>query len=108
MAYHYIATVKNSSKYPFRLLAGKKATYVSCIEETSLNTATHPYSRMYEASYYLNIIANNSYGEWSNVLEKLKGYARELNPNMIHYEAYEREHEKDFRNLMKDHPEYEG
>ena len=84
MAFHYIATTTNMSKYPFRLFAGKKAKYVSCIGETSLDTSTHPYSRKYEASYYLNIIANNSYGEWSNVVDKLKAYAKELVPNMIH------------------------
>ena len=108
MAFHYIATTTNSSKYPFRLFAGKKAKYVSCIGDTSLDTSTHPYSRMYEASYYLNIIANNSYGEWSNVVGKLKAYAKELNPNMIDYETYHRDHDKEFYELHKDHPQFEG
>ena len=88
MAFHYIATTTNSSKYAFRLFAGKKAKYVSCIGETSLDTSTHPYSRMYEASYYLNIIANNAHGKWSNVFDKLNAHAKKLNPNIIHYEAY--------------------
>ena len=101
MAHHYIATTTNSSKYAFRLFAGKKAKYVSCIGETSLDTSTHPYSRMYEASYYLNIIANNSYGEWSNVVDKLKAYAKELNPSMMHYEAYQREHEREYREIQE-------
>ena len=56
---------------------------------------------MYEASYYLNIIANNSYGEWSNVVDKLKAYAKELVPNMIHYEAYQREHEREYREIQE-------
>ena len=76
--------------------------------KNSLDTSTHPYSRMYEASCYLNIIANNSYGEWSNVVDKLKAYAKELNPNMIHYEAYQRDHDKKFYELHKDHPQFEG
>ena len=63
---------------------------------------------MYEASYYLNIIANNSYGEWSNVVDKLKAYAKELVPNRIHYEAYQRDHDKEFYELHKDHPQFEG
>ena len=108
MAFHYIATTTNSSKYPFRLFAGKEAKYVSCIGETSLDTSTNPYSRMYEASYYLNIIANNSYDEWSNVVDKLKAHAKELIPNMIHYEAYQRDHDKEFFELYKGHPQFEG
>ena len=108
MAFHYIATTTNMSKYPFRLFAGKKAKYVSCIGETSLDTSTHPYSRMYEASYYLNIIANNSYGEWSNVVDKLKAYAKELVPNMIHYEAYQSDADSEVYELHKVHPLVEG
>ena len=108
MAYHYIATTTNSSKYTFRLFAGKRAKYVSCIGETSLENASHPYSRMYEASYYLNIIANNSYGEWSNVVNKLKAKAKELDPNMTHYEKYRRIHDKEFYKLFKEHPQFEG
>ena len=108
MAYHYIATTTNNSKYSFRLFAGKKAKYVSCIGETSLDTATHRYSRMHEASYYLNIIANNSYSEWSNVVDKLKAKAKELMPDMKHYEKYQRIHDKEFYELFKDHPQFEG
>ena len=52
MAYHFIATVRDSSKYSFRLFAGRKAKFVSFVGKTSLDTATHPYSKMYEASYY--------------------------------------------------------
>ncbi len=60
MAYHFISTVKNDQKDSFRLIAVKKCLYLYLIGETSLSTATHPYSRMYEASYYLNIIANQT------------------------------------------------
>tara|TARA_A100001011_G_scaffold159251_1_gene167621 strand:- start:227 stop:553 length:327 start_codon:yes stop_codon:yes gene_type:complete len=108
MAYHFIATVRDSSKYPFRLFAGRKAKFVSFVGETSLDTATHPYSKMYEASYYLNIIANESSSDWSNVVSKLKAYAKELNPNMMEYDEYQKDNEKTFRELFKDHPQYDG
>ena len=48
---------------------------------------------MHEASYYLNIIANNSNNEQSAVVDKLKAYAKELSPSMKHYEAYQRMNE---------------
>ena len=63
MTYHFISTVKNEQKDSFRLFAGKKCKYISLIGETSLSTATNPYVRMHEASYYLNIIANETYSE---------------------------------------------
>ena len=102
MAYHYIATVKKENKNAFRTVANKKADYVTVVGKTSLSTSNEPFLRMHEASYYLNIIANNSYSEWSNVVAKLKAHAKELNPSMKHYEAYQREHEREYRYLMKD------
>ena len=93
MAFHYIATVKKENKNAFRTVANKKADYVTLVGTTSLSTSNEPFLRMHEASYYLNIIANNSYSEWSNVVDKLKAHAKELNPSMMHYEAYQREHE---------------
>ena len=72
MAFHYIATVKKENKNAFRTVANKKADYVTLVGKTSLSTSNEPFLRMHEASYYLNIIANNSYSEWSNVVDKLK------------------------------------
>ena len=102
MAYHYIATVKKMDKHSFRSVASKKAEYVTLVGETSLSTSSDPFLRMHEASYYLNVIANNSYSEWSDVVDKLKAYAKELNPSMKHYEAYQRENEKEYRELIQD------
>ena len=48
---------------------------------------------MDEASYYLNIIANQSNDVWSNLVSKLKAYAKELNPNTMEHE----ENQKTFR-----------
>mgnify|MGYP001461815688 CR=1 FL=1 len=39
---------------------------------------------MYKASYYLNIIAKNSYREWSNVIYILKARAKEQNPHLLY------------------------
>ena len=57
---------------------------------------------MDEASYYLNIIANESNDVWSNVVSKLKAYSKELNPNTMEYEENQKENEKTFRELFKD------
>ena len=103
MAYHYIATVKKENKNAFRTVANKKADYVTLVGPTSLSTSNEPFLRMHEASYYLNIIANNSYSEWSNVVDKLKAHAKELNPSMMHYEAYQREHEREYREIQEQH-----
>ena len=102
MAFHYIATVKKENKNAFRTVANKKADYVTLVGTTSLSNSNEPFLRMHEASYYLNIIANNSYSEWSNVVDKLKAHAKELKPSMMHYEAYQREHEREYRDLMED------
>ena len=108
MAFHYISTVKKENKNAFRTVANKKADYVTLVGTTSLSTSNEPFLRMHEASYYLNIIANNSYSEWSDVVDKLKAYAKELSPSMKHYEAYQRDHDKEFYELHKDHPQFEG
>ena len=106
MAYHFISTVRDDQKDSFRLFAGKKCKFISLIGKTSLDTATHPYSRMYEASYYLNIIANETYGEWKDLVKELKEKALKLNPNMQDFEDYQREDELDHYKRMKDHPRY--
>ena len=48
---------------------------MSLVGSTSLDTSTHPYARMYEASYYLNIIANETYAEWKDLVKELKAKA---------------------------------
>ena len=101
MAFPRIATVKKENKNAFRTVANKKADYVTLVGTTSLSTSNEPFLRMHEASYYLNIIANNSYSEWSNVVDKLKAHAKELNPSMMHYEAHQREHEKEYREIQE-------
>ena len=106
MLYHFISTVKNEQKDSFRLFAGKKCKYISLIEETSLSTATHPYARMHEASYYLNIIANETYADWNDLVKELKAKALKLQPHMRDYEEHERANELGYHKRMKDHPNY--
>tara|TARA_Y100000991_G_scaffold199141_1_gene170685 strand:- start:47 stop:379 length:333 start_codon:yes stop_codon:yes gene_type:complete len=106
MAYHFISTVKNERKDSFRLFAGKKCKYISLIGETSLSTATHPYARMYEASYYLNIIANETYSQLDNLVKKLKAKALKLQPHMRDYEEYDKTDELEYHKRMQDHPKY--
>ena len=106
MAYHFISTVRDDQKDSFRLFAGKKCKFISLIGKTSLDTATHPYARMYEASYYLNIIANESYGGWNEVVKQLKEKAFKLNPNLQDYKEFERIDELDYYERMKDHPKF--
>ena len=106
MAYHFISTVRDDQKDMFRLIASKRSKYMSLVGSTSLDTSTHPYARMYEASYYLNIIANETYGEWKDLVKELKEKALKLNPNMQDFEEYQREDELDHHARMKDHPRY--
>ena len=108
MAYHFISTVRNDQKDSFRLFAGKKCKYMSLIGETSLDTSTHPYARMYEASYYLNIIANETYADWNDLVKELKAKALKLKPHMQDYQEYEREYELNYYERMKGHPNFEG
>ena len=106
MAYHFISTVRDDQKDYFRLLAGKKCKYMSLIGETSLSTSTHHYSRMYEASYYLNIIANETFADWNDVVKELKAKAFKLRPHMRDYQEYERADELEYYKNMKDHPKF--
>ena len=106
MAYHFISTVRDDQKDMFRLIASKRSKYMSLVGSTSLDTSTHPYARMYEASYYLNIIANETYSEWKDLVKELKAKALKLNPNMQDFEEYQREDELDHHDRMKDHPRY--
>jgi len=48
---------------------------------------------MYEACYYLDIIANKSYAEWDDFVMELKAKALKLQLHMRDYEEYERANE---------------
>ena len=106
MAYHFISTVRDDQKDMFRLIASKRCKYMSLVGSTSLDTSTHLYARMYEASYYLNIIANETYPEWNDLVKELKAKALKLKPHMREYEEYERTNELGYHKRMKDHPKY--
>ena len=106
MAYHFISTVRDDSKDLFRLFAGKECKYMSLVGDTSLSTSDHHYSRMYEASYYLNIIANETYADWYDVVKELKAKALKLKPDMRDFQEYQRADELEYHKNMKDHPKY--
>ena len=61
---------------------------------------------MYDASYYLNIIANETYSEWNDLVKELKAKALKLKPHMQDYEEYERANELVYHKRMQDHPNY--
>ena len=50
MAFHLMATVKNSYDAAFKLMCGKYATHIEPIGDTSLDTTSHSYSRTMEAA----------------------------------------------------------
>ena len=71
-----------------------------------MSTSNEPFLRMHEASYYLNIIANETYAEWNDLVKKLEAKALKLQPHMRDYEEYERANELGYHKRMKDHPNY--
>ena len=54
----------------------------------------------------MNIIANESYGGWNEVVKQLKEKALKLNPHLQDYKEFERKDELDYNERMKDHPKF--
>jgi len=68
MAFHLMATVKDSLPYFFKLFSKKRATHIEPIGHTSLDTASYAYSRTMEAAYYMNIIEQNDLNDFFQIL----------------------------------------
>ena len=72
MAFHLMATVKNSYDALFRLNCKKHATHIQPIGHTSLDTTSHAYSRTMAAAHYMNNIEQNELEDFYKILSVLE------------------------------------
>ena len=107
MAFHLMATVKDSYDAAFKLMSKKHATHIEPISHTSLDTASHAYSRTMEAAYYMNIIERNDLKDFFQILSVLELKTKKiLGDEWQEYRQYQRDWNDKYREMFKDHPEY--
>ena len=107
MAFHLMATVKDSFPYTFKLFSKKRATHIEPIGHTSLDTASHAYSRTMEAAYYMNIIERNDLKDFFQILSVLELKTKKiLGDEWQEYRHYRRDWNGKYTEMFKDHPEY--
>ena len=72
MAFHLMATVKDSYDAAFKLMCKKHETHIEPTDDTSLDTTSHAYSRTMEAAYYMNIIERNNLQDYFQILSVIE------------------------------------
>ena len=107
MAFHLMATIKDSYDAAFKLISKKHATHIEPIGDTSLDTTSHAYSRTMEAAYYMNIIERNDLKDYFQILSVLEQKTKKiLGDEWQEYRHYRRDWNEDFRKQWKDHPNF--
>ena len=107
MAFHLMATVKDSFPHAFKLLSKTRATHIEPIGHTSLDTASHAYSRTMEAAYYMNIIERNDLKDFFQILSVLELKTKKIfEDEWQEYRHYQRDWNDKYTEMFKDHPEY--
>ena len=107
MAFHLMATVKDSYDAAFKLMSKKHATHIEPISHTSLDTASHTYSRTMEVAYYISIIERNDLKDFFQILSVLELKTKKiLGDEWQEYRQYQRDWNDKYREMFKDHPEY--
>tara|TARA_S200000501_G_scaffold140307_1_gene132645 strand:- start:387 stop:722 length:336 start_codon:yes stop_codon:yes gene_type:complete len=107
MAFHLMATVKDSYDALFKLMCKKHATHIQPIGHTSLDTTSHTYSRTMAAAYYMNIIEQNDLEDFYKILSVLELKTKKiLGDEWQEHRHYCRDWNEDFRKQWKDHPNF--
>ena len=107
MAFHLMATVKDSYDATFKLMCKKHATHIEPIDDTSLDTASHAYSRTMEAAYYMNIIEQNDLKDFFQIPSVLELKTKKISGDEWHeYRHYCGDWNNTYTEMFKDHPEY--
>ena len=86
----------------------KHATHIQPIGHTSLDTASHAYSRTMAAAYYMNIIEQNDLEDFYKILSILELKTKKIlgDDRWQEHRHYCRDWNKDFRKQWKDHPNF--
>ena len=107
MAFHLMATVKDSYDAVFKLMCKKHATHIESIGDTLLDTASHAYSRTMEAAYYMNIIERNDLKDFFQILSVIEQKTKKiLRDEWQEYRHYRRGWNEDFRKQWKDYSNF--
>ncbi len=106
MAEYFVVTTKDDDGALFQTRSKQFTRDITPVGKTTLNNSAQEYNRLHEASYYMNILANNMYREWNDYTDELKEKAKQLvgEHAFVEWQDFIRMEDEEIRRLQKELP----